>query len=217
MYLFNLTMVGDEQFERNIPLNVPAPFRKALFWPENKASTSTSRKREKIPAVASSASFQEYFQKKQQQKDSLEKEKADRKKKREENKKIKLTMLERKSESKSSYRNDESSSSDESSNNDHLPEPNHPSKSDKFIVGSHVIVKYEEELFPGLILDKKKEEVKVKVMAMSGISTWKWPKNDDILWYPNSDIVKSIKKPVLVNKRGIYKVTEMNTHSSYKC
>lgn len=66
---------------------------------------------------------------------------------------------------------------------------------------SYVIVIYEEEFFPGIILEKSKNGAKVKVMTMAGTDTWKWPEKDDILFYPNEDIVQIIDHPDLKNAR----------------
>lgn len=73
----------------------------------------------------------------------------------------------------------------------------------------YVVVKYEGEYFSGQILDLNDNEIQVKTMALSGIRKYKWPKEDDILWYPRSDVVEiihDIGKPV----RGQFDIPEMH-------
>lgn len=78
-------------------------------------------------------------------------------------------------------------------------------------LNSYVIVTYEEEFFPGVVLEKVKNGAKVKVMTMAGIETWKWPEKDDILYYLDEDIIEVIiiSHPELKNNRGHYYVSEI--------
>ena len=73
--------------------------------------------------------------------------------------------------------------------------------------GDYVIVNYEGEWFPGLVLSTSKTEKQVKVKTMAG-SNWKWPENDDILNYPLIHAMK-IAPPTLVSTRGFYSVPEI--------
>jgi hypothetical protein len=49
---------------------------------------------------------------------------------------------------------------------------------DEYNIGDFVIVKYEEEYFPGVINDTNPTSALVSVMIMSG-SGWKWSDVDD--------------------------------------
>lgn len=77
--------------------------------------------------------------------------------------------------------------------------------------GEYVIVVYENELFPGLVVGKDNDEILVKTMAKSG-GNWKWPTRDtrdDILPYNETDIIAVINPPVSINNRGVYSVHEI--------
>lgn len=63
-------------------------------------------------------------------------------------------------------------------------------------------------------IDTEHEEFKVSTMAKSGILHWKWPNNEDVMWYTRSDIIRKIKVPTQKNSRGIYGVEEMKIYHS---
>ncbi|CAH1111106.1 unnamed protein product [Psylliodes chrysocephalus] len=67
-----------------IPVNIPTPFKKALFWP-NQSSVSKGKKRKKIPVVTTSDQWKEY-KKKRRRKTTTRRTKGKTKKQREENK-----------------------------------------------------------------------------------------------------------------------------------
>ena len=73
------------------------------------------------------------------------------------------------------------------------------------------MVVYEGEYFPGLVLNITTLEVVVKVMTMFG-PNWKWPEQEDKLWYPRDDVVEKIKEPQLLNARGIYAIEELKKY-----
>ena len=71
-----------------------------------------------------------------------------------------------------------------------------------------VIFSYEEELFPGQIKRVlKNDEVEIKSMVKSG-RNWKWPKKEDCIVYPRSDIKQKISQPAHT-KRGVFHVKEL--------
>jgi hypothetical protein len=65
--------------------------------------------------------------------------------------------------------------------------------------GSFVVVEYEEELFPGVILKKKANGAEVKCMQRAG-KYWKWPTSSDIMFYWKKDIVMKILSVQKVGK-----------------
>jgi len=77
-----------------------------------------------------------------------------------------------------------------------------------YIKDDFVIIKYENEYFPGVVLEETDEGVKVKAMAMSG-NFWKWPQKDDILVYSVTDVILKIATPAQVTNRGAYRVPEI--------
>lgn len=83
-----------------------------------------------------------------------------------------------------------------------------------FSENSYVIVCYEGEYFPGLVISKKDNGADVKVMTMSG-SDWKWPAKEDKLFYENEDIVRNMEPPVLKNARGLYSVPEIKFYRKH--
>nr|CAD7196186.1 unnamed protein product [Timema douglasi] len=80
---------GKEQARTPLP-TIPSPFKRVLFWPEDKETPSSKKKREKVPSVVSSSQWQEYNSKKFEEKKKKEQEKEERKKKREEKQSQKL-------------------------------------------------------------------------------------------------------------------------------
>lgn len=52
--------------KENVAIDVLSPFRNPLFWPELKAVSSKRKSKEKLPAVATSLQWQEYFKAKEE-------------------------------------------------------------------------------------------------------------------------------------------------------
>ena len=75
-------------------------------------------------------------------------------------------------------------------------------------IGDFVVIKYDENFYPGVVTRTKKSGAEVSVMAASG-TNWKWPKQEDKLFYYFCDIMMCINEPVPVGKRGIFRVAEM--------
>lgn len=82
---------------------------------------------------------------------------------------------------------------------------------DKLSENSHVIVNYEGDHFPGLVLKKESEGTEIMVMTMVGADHWKWPEKEDKLFYNIDDIVCVIEPPTLTNARGHYHVPEISS------
>lgn len=79
-----------------------------------------------------------------------------------------------------------------------------------------VIVRYDECLYPGEILEKKDDQnIIVSSMTKCG-ADWKWPAKQDVLTYHNEDILEYICQPKPKNKRGVFIVPEMNKHKEYE-
>lgn len=184
---------------------IPTPFKEAFnFWPENvKENQGVKRKpKEKIPAVASSEQWLQYFRKKEEMKEKMEKEKEARKQAR----------IEKKGQKKKPViENHERSDSD---NSEIQTEEENFEK--KIECKDYVVVKYDNSYFPGIILDTNQNEndeleFKVKVMVRSGLN-WKWPEPDDILWYSEEDVLEKIEEPKRVTKRGSYYFKEMKKY-----
>lgn len=78
-------------------------------------------------------------------------------------------------------------------------------------IGDFVIVQYEGEYFPGVVNDTNLTSALVSVMTMSG-SGWKWPNEDDEIWYKFNDVMQLIKPPEVSNSRGICLVPEISKY-----
>lgn len=108
-------------------------------------------------------------------------------------------------------RQQQDSSSDDDEEEDEVPPlPPKKVKYQDIKVGGHMIVTYEGESFPGKVvaINKTKQEVKVVCMEKS-LKHWKWPKSEKPEAYKIKDIVKLINAPVSVNKRGSFRVAEL--------
>ncbi|KAG5892712.1 hypothetical protein JTB14_002837 [Gonioctena quinquepunctata] len=69
---------------------------------------------------------------------------------------------------------------------------------------SYVVVCYDNQYYPGIIVELDGDDVRVKAMVRSGPTGWKWPTPDDVIWYSRSDLMEIIEQPnfAAVNKRG---------------
>lgn len=77
------------------------------------------------------------------------------------------------------------------------------------IKDDYVIVSYDGCRYPGQVIELKDDQVQVKHMKSAGLTYWRWPEQDDILCYDENDILKIIKPPIPMNKRGIFSVPEL--------
>lgn len=75
--------------------------------------------------------------------------------------------------------------------------------------GAFVVVQYEAEYLPGIVIENVENNLKLKTMTMSG-NFWKWPEKDDILIYDMKDVICKIESPALVSNRGTYDVPKVN-------
>ena len=108
---------------------------------------------------------------------------------------------------------DSLSSSVVSENSLDIPSNDIPVKANSGVVsvnvGDFVVVNYDENFYPGTVTGTKKSGAEVNAMVSSG-SNWKWPKQEDKLFYYLRDIVMVISDPVPIGKRGIFRVVEMD-------
>ena len=75
--------------------------------------------------------------------------------------------------------------------------------------GDYVIVKYDEEFYPGKSTALG-EYAKVHAMIQSGPKYWKWATWEDILDYEFEKVVKIIKAPIVVSHRRTFCVPELD-------
>lgn len=155
----------------------PTPFKNSLFWPEK--SIDNGNKIKKNVLTPTVAVSDEFIELKRRQKQQKEN-------------KERIKNLKK---SKRVQQKDETKNKNENS------------KPKDITVGDYVIIQYEGEFFPGIVLKTKDSEYEVKTMTMSG-KYWKWPKKDDILWYTKDDTLK-ICPPSIIDNKGNYEVPEI--------
>lgn len=78
-----------------------------------------------------------------------------------------------------------------------------------FDIGDFVIVNYLDDYYPGRVTGLKDGMITVSAMIKAGMNKWKWPKNKDEIEYQYDQIIRKIKTPVEVNKRGFFLVEEL--------
>lgn len=83
-----------------------------------------------------------------------------------------------------------------------------------YMLNDYVIVVYDENVFPGIVTDVKKEDnellyYKVQCMVKSG-KYWRWPDQPDEIFYMASDIISKISPCNIepVSSRGQYNINE---------
>lgn len=78
--------------------------------------------------------------------------------------------------------------------------------------GCYVIVMYEGEYFPGKVESISKNQYEVSTMTLSTGNSFKWPDQPDKIWYGEDQIIEKIDEPMCINKRGFYKIKEMEKY-----
>jgi hypothetical protein len=59
-------------------------------------------------------------------------------------------------------------------------------------VGKHVVVRYDNTAYPGLVLDQDGDEIYVTCMYKVGRNRFLWPRVEDTLWYAKEQIIMVI-------------------------
>lgn len=75
-------------------------------------------------------------------------------------------------------------------------------------IGDHVIVRWDKQKYPGVLISFSEEAALVKCMQR-GTKFWKWPAIKDEQLYAWKDVLQKIKPPILI-KRGCYSVKEID-------
>lgn len=82
-------------------------------------------------------------------------------------------------------------------------------------ISDYVIVYYENNYFPGVIVAEKNSSYQVSAMVKSGPACWKWPEKDDLFWYPADDVL-IIAPPTVTNLCGVCEVPERMKYNKSK-
>ncbi|KAK1878039.1 Enolase [Dissostichus eleginoides] len=96
-------------------------------------------------------------------------------------------------------------SSDESPASGKAPDnPRRPAMIEVKHIGEWCVVNYDNEAYPGFIMDAEGHSVKVKCMHRNGINKFHWPSpREDICWYYDWHILCLIPEPQALNKRSV--------------
>ncbi|KAK7918767.1 hypothetical protein WMY93_010051 [Mugilogobius chulae] len=69
------------------------------------------------------------------------------------------------------------------------------------IIGKWCVLMYENDLYPGIIINTDETHALVKCMHKAGANRFYWPPRDDILWYLFDDVLQLIHPPQPVTSR----------------
>ena len=69
-------------------------------------------------------------------------------------------------------------------------------------LGDWVLVSYEDDVFPGEVIAVLDNDFQVNVMHKSGNSFWKWPAQEDNIFYTRENIVRNLDQPEVAGTRG---------------
>lgn len=95
-----------------------------------------------------------------------------------------------------------------------LPDnPQRPEMIEAKHIGEWCVVNYDNEAYPGVIMDAEGHSVKVKCMHHNGINKFYWPSlQEDICWYHDGQVLFQIPEPQALIKRSVQIET-----SAWKC
>ncbi|KAG5876150.1 hypothetical protein JTB14_027545 [Gonioctena quinquepunctata] len=120
-----------------------------------------------------------------------------------------------------SYLSDEEENSNSENENEDFVNINHIVEicQNDIKENSYVVVCYDNQYYPGIIVELDGDGVRVKTMVRSGPTGWKWPTPDDVIWYSRSDSMEIIEQPnfAAVNKRGVFHVPKMQKYKIFPC
>lgn len=71
------------------------------------------------------------------------------------------------------------------------------------LIGEWCVVRYEGDIYPGIIQDIMETHVQVKCMSNIGVNRFFWPLREDVLWYLFEDVLRMIPPPKAVNSRHV--------------
>ncbi|KAJ8943920.1 hypothetical protein NQ314_009584 [Rhamnusium bicolor] len=196
---------------------VPTPFKEVLVFPTPQIKDAPKRKRAVFPSVVSDKIYRQYWRKEQEKKE-MSKKKI---KKAEDIKQTEASKLEKQNENiknvkskikKPTHYSDSSSDYESNGDLEYEDEDLDISEPEPMVLTNetYVIVKYENQYYPGQIL-KKNGGAEIKSMAPAGLD-WKWPLKNDVLFYFNEDIICTIQEPKQKNNRGLFSVPEMKDY-----
>lgn len=76
-------------------------------------------------------------------------------------------------------------------------------------IGAFVVVKYEGKFYPGVIENFDEQGANISAMVKTPKCNWKWLNSKDELFYEWHDIHGGINPPKILNRRGLFGVSEL--------
>uniref|UniRef100_A0A6P7HIN2 Uncharacterized protein LOC114349342 isoform X2 n=1 Tax=Diabrotica virgifera virgifera TaxID=50390 RepID=A0A6P7HIN2_DIAVI len=137
---------------------IPTPFKKCLVFPQTPDGTlkTPKHKRKIFPAVVSSAKYREFYENEVKKKNG--------------------PKITKRKQQKTNTVNEESSSNSDMDVT-YLDEDLDLSENENIILktNQHVIVKYMDTHYPGIVLKHDEFGADIRTMVSAGINSWKWP------------------------------------------
>jgi hypothetical protein len=173
--------------------NVNAVLQDVLLYPNPKPNKKR-RKVDNLPSVLTSDQWVHIAEAKEKDRQRKEEVKKEKQRIREENRTKKLEKQTKKKTKEIVMKTKEAPKS-----------TNNAKKNIRTAIkiGSFVIVRYDDLLYPAEVVQTGKERAKCRAMEKSG-AHWKWPQKPDVIWYGIKDILEVISAPTLINTRGVF-------------
>jgi len=89
-----------------------------------------------------------------------------------------------------------------------VPAQNEEAQELSLTVGLWVVVKCDDDEFPGEITSIDGDDIEVNAMTRSA-KTWKWPTPEDKLFYNKKDVLRIITPPTVAGNRGQFRFTDI--------
>lgn len=84
------------------------------------------------------------------------------------------------------------------------PQQHRPEVIETHHSGQWCIVRYDDQPYPGIILEVEEYNIKVKCMHRNGANRFFWPSpKEDVNWYGDDQIMCFMPEPVPVNKQSV--------------
>jgi len=71
------------------------------------------------------------------------------------------------------------------------------------MIGQWCVVKYDDDFYPGSIVEVNETHAEVTCMHMVGKNRFYWPNHEDTLWYLFDDVLRIIPQPTQVTGRHV--------------
>ncbi|XP_034095757.1 uncharacterized protein LOC117562089 [Gymnodraco acuticeps] len=81
--------------------------------------------------------------------------------------------------------------------------PWRPAAVDSTHIGGWCVIKYDDDVYPGIIMDVEGDSIQVKCMHRNGVNKYLWPRpREDVSWYAEEQLICLIPEPKALNKRS---------------